>query len=57
MPFQLLSEFPVHTANNACCACKSDRRPTAMRHEIGTLRQEKARLELIAEAVDQAIHA
>ncbi len=28
-----------------------------MRHEIGTLRQEKARLELIAEAVDQAIHA
>ncbi len=110
MPFQLLPEFPPHTANNACCSCKSDRRPTdrlidlgfsidmlvdnngtftvqegwailcetcakevagmlgyatddisaeltAMRAEIKTLREEKARLELVAEAVQDAIHA
>lgn len=35
MPFQLLSEFPPHTANNACCACRSDRRPTDRLFDLG----------------------
>ena len=35
MPFQILDEFPPHTANNSCCACRSDRRPTDRLFDLG----------------------
>lgn len=35
MPFQILDEFPPHTANNSCCACHSDRRPTDRLFDLG----------------------
>ncbi len=35
MPFQILAEFPPHTANNACCACRADRRPTDRLFDLG----------------------
>ena len=35
MPFQILTEFPPHTANNSCCACRCDRRPTDRLFDLG----------------------
>lgn len=35
MPFQILSEYPPHTANNSCCACRVDRRPTDRLFDLG----------------------
>jgi len=35
MPFQILDEFPPHTAHNSCCACRADRRPTDRLFDLG----------------------